>query len=299
MIGPQGANPLLAHTWGVSRAVDRVWAQVTGLPPSIAGRRLLMAFQAFIDDSYSYDGGIYALAGVIASAEAWAAFSQEWEELLVFARLDSSLKRNFKMTEMHNSSHLLAFYRAIEKHALLTLSFNFRIQDLKSAKRRIDSPGLNINWGSFDRNFTFAFVAMMGMFQENREKIDRLIGVEDKIDFIFDNQSEKNDVISGWDQYIKDRPPELQSRFGTTPRFEDDKEFLPLQAADFIAWYVRRCAEQGWEAGERALFGWQDWADFRPLPHISMKMDEAQITGFLAEGVQRQTPNPYVVILRS
>ena len=65
---------ILSHQWGRSQPQDRVWAQVVGLPPSRAHKRLLMVFQAFIDDSYKPEG-VYALAGHIASAEVWGRFS--------------------------------------------------------------------------------------------------------------------------------------------------------------------------------------------------------------------------------
>lgn len=64
MIGP------LDHVWGVSTTQDRVWAQVSGLPPSKAGKRLFVVFQAAIDESFE-EKGVFVLGGCIATAEAW------------------------------------------------------------------------------------------------------------------------------------------------------------------------------------------------------------------------------------
>jgi hypothetical protein len=90
---------ILDHVWGVSKAQDRVWAQVSGLRPSCAHRRLLVALQAFIDDSTD-EGGTFVLAGHIASAEVWSNFAKEWEEMLPFGIRGKDGKFYFKMNEM-------------------------------------------------------------------------------------------------------------------------------------------------------------------------------------------------------
>lgn len=74
---------ILDHVWGVSPASDRVWAQVSGVAPSRSWKRLLVVLQAYIDDSRG-DDGTFVLAGYIATAESWAKFAGEWEELLPY-----------------------------------------------------------------------------------------------------------------------------------------------------------------------------------------------------------------------
>src|SRR5689334_2240194 len=94
-----GGNPLLAHTWGVSSGADRVWTQIAGMAPS--GRpweRLFVVFQAFIDESY--DADCFAFAGYIATAEQWAHFAKEWEELLpLYGKRNKSGNLVFKMSQ--------------------------------------------------------------------------------------------------------------------------------------------------------------------------------------------------------
>lgn len=69
------------HKWGESTAADAVRELVVGIAPSVAGKRLLVAVQAYIDDSYNEDG-TFVLAGHVATADAWEAFSREWEQAL-------------------------------------------------------------------------------------------------------------------------------------------------------------------------------------------------------------------------
>jgi hypothetical protein len=116
--------------WGKSAAQDRVWAQMSGLAPSRAGKRLFVVLQAFIDDSYTSDG-VYVLAGYISSAEAWANFSKHWEEMLPFGTLNKHGRYHFKMSEMgandEGMSRLPGFFRIIEKNVLVALSCKINI----------------------------------------------------------------------------------------------------------------------------------------------------------------------------
>jgi hypothetical protein len=105
-------------------------------------------------------------------------------------------------------------------------------------------PGLVIDWKDFDKPFCVAFRALLDKFSGNRAMISDEIPETEKIDFYFDNQSEKSIILSTWDDYFQNHP-DAQRCFGATPRFEDDEDFLPLQAADFWAWWVRKWYEQG------------------------------------------------------
>lgn len=63
-------------------ASAHIWARVSGLPGEERRKRLLFMLQAYIDESFSNESSIYAMAGFIASAEKWAAFSDEWSQFL-------------------------------------------------------------------------------------------------------------------------------------------------------------------------------------------------------------------------
>ena len=52
-------------------------------------------------------------------------------------------------------------------------------------------------------------------------------------------------ILSTWDGYLQTKPQEVRDLFGATPRFEDYREFLPLQAADLWAWWIRKWHEDG------------------------------------------------------
>ena len=53
-------------------------------------------------------------------------------------------------------------------------------------------------------------------------------------------EEEENTIRDVWESYLASIPNEERSVTGTLPRFADDREVLPLQAADMWAWSCRR-----------------------------------------------------------
>jgi Protein of unknown function (DUF3800) len=75
------------------------------------------------------------------------------------------------------------------------------------------------------------------------------------VDFIFDEQgSMGTDAILFYKQTKNDLKPRLRAVLGDTPIFQDEKNVLPLQAADMLAWHVRRNHERSGDEG-RPTFG--------------------------------------------
>jgi hypothetical protein len=66
--------------------------------------------------------------------------------------------------------------------------------------------------------------------------------IDDKIQIYFDHQggiSERR-LREAFDEFMGGAAPELAARIADAPEFKDDKCVLPLQAADLIAWHIRR-----------------------------------------------------------
>lgn len=67
------------------------------------------------------------------------------------------------------------------------------------------------------------------------------LGINEPIDLIFDSQPEHvSEVNSSWQEYYDTAPGHYKSMLARTPIFRDEKEVIPIQAADLFAWYVRR-----------------------------------------------------------
>ena len=231
-----------------------------------------MVLQAFIDESYS-PSALYVLAGYIATADAWARFAKDWEELLPrFGTLAANGKYHFKMSEMaanpERMERVKAFYRVIEKHDLFALSCQIDMRVLKMAKSRLAVPGRPIDWDFFDNPYGFSFRALVDMFHNSRVgELENVFPLDQTIDFIFDDMKEKSVIIGMWDQYMASRPASIRYFYGAAPRFENDQKCLPLQAADFLAWWVREWHEKG--TPEKMMEG--DFGDWKPTPGINPK----------------------------
>jgi len=238
---------------------------VNGMRPAVAGDTQLMVFQAYLDDSVSdlTKGDYFVLAGHVASAEQWAAFSKEWETLLPWATVNPITGvRRFKMAEMGSSTiakeRVAAFYRVIEDNVTASISVRMKLSALENAKRRVVIPGINMKWDFFKGPYNFAFKALMDVFHTQKPTFAPEIPADEPVDFIFDRQTEMKAIYEIWEQYLATREPDARKRYGAVPRFEDDEDFLPLQGADLWAGAVRRWAEQGdgaWEKMRNSDFG--------------------------------------------
>ncbi|HEY3487671.1 MAG TPA: DUF3800 domain-containing protein [Gammaproteobacteria bacterium] len=210
--------------------------------------------QAYIDESFE-ENGVFVLGGCIATAESWVGFSRKWEELLnsSFGLTNNQGQRYFKMQEMAETpgrmANVPAFFRVIEEHVLGFISTKIDISELRRAQSRIIVPkAINpeINWGDFANPYYIAFRCLMDKFHSSRQLPFMQEAIKDHpVDFIFDDKVEKKIIISSWDEHFKNRKEELKKFYGTTPIFKDDKKFLPLQAADFWAWWVRKWYLEG------------------------------------------------------
>jgi hypothetical protein len=202
--------------------------------------------QAFIDESID-QGEVFVLGGYIATAEAWANFSREWEKLVSSGwgttRPDGN--RHFKMSEMameeSRMERVEVFFRVIEDHVIGHLSARVDVRDIAVATSRILLDGNPLPWPAMYTNpYHVAFRVLMDGLHLQRENMAWAIPLSDKIDFYFDNRTEKKAILEEWDRYVENRPDEAKKYYGATPQFKDDLEFLPLQAADFWAWWIRK-----------------------------------------------------------
>lgn len=213
---------------------------------------MALNYQAFIDDS-SGPSGEFVLAGYIATAETWEKFSKEWEELLPSGTLAKNDKYHFKMSEMAMVSERMkrvpAFYWIIEKYDLLPISCRINLRDFERALQRVKTMFLThfnktVHFGVQKNPYVFTFSMLLDNFHYRRNEFADAIPLTEKVDFIFDNQSDKTLILGAWDSYLAVQQDEIQPYYGATPQFEDDQEFLPLQAADFWAWWVREWYEE-------------------------------------------------------
>lgn len=285
----QQRNPLLGHAWGVSRAEDRVWAQICAIAPSSKPwERLFVVLQAYMDESYT-SNGVFVLGGYISRASDWAQFSREWEQLLPLTFQDRITNNHrFKMREMASRmSDVSAFYRIIENHVILSIYCKINIRDISRAQTHIWVPNTNIDWGIYDNAYRLAFRCLLDMFHEHRHNphISALLPIDQTIDLYFDENNAKKPILNGWDDYVAGRRAEVRGPYGSMPRFEREECFLGLQAADFWVWWVRKAYEE--EFVDKLLAGdFGYWKGTKAIPGIQITFTEEQLSKALTQLVR-------------
>jgi hypothetical protein len=165
-------------------------------------------------------------------------------------------------------------------HVVLNLA------DLERAKARIWIPGKRIDWGFTRYPYVVSFRCLLDYMYGRREILDRVLPAGEQIDFIFDDQTEKKMILKIWDEFVATRPPAYASNAASMPRFENDQKFLPLQAADFWTWWVRKWCDEGTpERHDSMNFGlWK--VNRKDFPRLSITYNEDRLVTLLMGLIQ-------------
>ena len=218
---------------------DGVLGLVYGYSRPERYERVIMAFQAAIDDSGQGHGSVYVLAGFVAPAEAWFQFEDEWSEALK----DNGLAY-FKTREA------MGFAGQFESGWDVPRRDAFILRLIDIIKRRVSFAVqvtlLHADYlahvkGKIDRAMDQPYVltAFSTMMVANRRTLYR--DGDGPVDFVFDTENART---QGYVRRAHRASLRVAPLFGDPPIFRDDKRFLPLQAADLMAWHARHARIQ-------------------------------------------------------
>jgi len=217
----------------------RLMPGLSGLSRTERRRRLILALEAYIDDSGSGDPPVFLLAGFVARAERWAELSERWDEALRGPpRLEyfkmkeaAALEGQFKGWRGNDRDGLLAkLVKIIKDHVLVAVSSVVYHQDYREVisdkiSKETDAP----------------YWLMYHSIIETTYRWELANGLKEKVSFIFDEQFKQSDIVQGaWSVYYEQAPEEYKELFGDRPVHKKDTDVLPLQAADLLAWHIRR-----------------------------------------------------------
>lgn len=259
-----------------------------------------MSWHAYIDESYNPDGGAYVIGGCIATEAQWKEFSAEWQSFTErFGRIDATGRRYFHMAEMtHRLEEVSYFYSVMSRHVPVFISARFNRSEFDRAKRRIYIPGAIVEWDPTNY-YWIAFRCLMDKFHLERPQLERLIPLDEAVQFHMDDTFDRKTVESMWQEYIVHRPDHVRDRYADAPIFEDDKKVFPLQAADLWVWWVREWTERG--APQRIVR--HDFEEFsksavRQSPRVTMDIEfsEEQFLPPLARMVKTQTGREAIIL---
>jgi hypothetical protein len=201
--------------------------------------------RAFIDDSGSGgDSPWFVLAGYVGTVESWDAFDKPWRSVL-----DGPPKLDyFKASEAESlrpegqwagiskderNKRIGSFISVVGKHALGAIYIRLKQQDYDE----VIKPYVPPMW----RNpYYFLFIG----FLSAATSTEKYMSESRPVEFFFDSN---NDVEKPSKKLYSqvERLPQFADRVKDI-HYKDEKLFLPLQAADLLAWQVRRrfCVEE-------------------------------------------------------
>jgi hypothetical protein len=271
------------------RAEDRVWALVSGLPSSKRGKRLLMVFQVFIDDSGSEpQSPIFVLAGFIASHDNWARFADDWQtELDRYPKLDyfkmseaGWLRGQFSTergwTESLRDNRVMDFANIVLKHAAIRVETTMRHDDFAHYLSSIPAVRRSLYIDHPYSMLLFQAIMTVAAHQDR-------FGIIEPCDFVFDEQTGFSDEVNRvWSRFKasldKSTTSDLAKFVGSRPIFRSEMEFLPLQAVDLCAWQLRNHYVENHRIENQtiAIPPNRVFAALRRMPSIYRHYDERQ-----------------------
>jgi hypothetical protein len=220
-----------APIWGAN---ERVFKRRTGGKP-------LVALQVYVDDSASDEGDQRLfLAGYMNMADKWARFSEAWqEELRASPAIDylkmseaNSLGGQFRGWDIPiKDEKLRGLARVIRHFEPASIHSSISRAEFKAIVSPVAPYG-------FNRPYFYCFHPIMvslanSMLEFGLPRVP--------IDFIFDEQGAMGEEARFFYRIIRDgQPAAVRSLLSRDPVFRDDKLVVPLQAADMLAWHVRR-----------------------------------------------------------
>ena len=230
---------------------------MVGYHPSVIRKRLTCVLQCAIDDSGSdvREDGMYVLAGYIMEHTRWEAFATWWHDRLVDTPYPIQC---FKMAQVVSGDGFFEGirddFREAKAQALATVIHKSNIPAIvtqmswrdynKTIRGKVDSR--------LDNPYAIFFFKTLAVVSELQIRVDDALREEygnyefpaQPVNFVFDEQGQHGLNALSWFGPLRDSLKEPhRTMLSNTPNFRDDCDFLPLQAADMLAWHIRRVHE--------------------------------------------------------
>lgn len=212
--------------------------------------------KAYVDDSGSdRKGPAYVLSGYVSDVDSWDSFAREWDRLLN----ETPAIKYFKMQEAESGKgqfegwsddeikdkicSLISIVCQYAKNRIECIFWQehydiahtwFLVQMQKQMNPLVFSKVKRI----FSNPYFLTFCLMMTDYA-NRMEMENSSEITD---FVFDSQGKLGrNCVKWWKRMHAVLPFERQRKYlPNEPVHRDEQMFLPLQAADLIAWQTRR-----------------------------------------------------------
>lgn len=276
----------------MSAAAERIRALVSGFPGERAKARVLLMLQAYVDGSGTGDSRFLVIAGHVATSEDWAKFSDAWE-----ARLKCAQLPYFKMNEMKNKPEIAGwFYRLIEEHNIpAAIACVVKTNEIREVELSVKFPDYITNPNSAINPYFWAVKYIVRILAEYQEQL----GFYEPVDFVFDTESEYERVQSSWNILKGAAEPKIAKLLGDTPIYRNDKNTMPLQAADLYAWWILKWVREGVPNWQKDFpFPWEKKRNLKRLSAMFGRNSALfDISKMLEDRARNQEEREYAVSL--
>lgn len=216
------------------------WAPfLSGLPEHRRRKRILVPIQGYVDESGSVETDRFVFSALIAEAEDWARFSDEWDACL---KAPPSI-RYFKMDHAAGRDGEFYGFSDVERDA--------KLRSLCAVLNRLKPTEVSADADM--RQFAIAWGSMAGKplshyyffpFQVINLAVAHVVGdmgSTQPYEIFFDEQKMFGPSAKQWYPIIRAMQAKpVQDLMPIEPFFRSDLDILPLQAADLLAWLVRK-----------------------------------------------------------
>jgi hypothetical protein len=196
--------------------------------------------QVWLDESGRGQQPVFVLAGYLSSTDVWNKFSAEWKQLLQRAPALRRVKGTkvfrrrggFKgSNERLRDQRALEFARLIARYSPRGIAFVIGTQEFNEiVKTAPSTPFKNPDLMAYFLSLATILPIVQSWFSSQ------------KVEIIFDSGLVRPEQAAEAYEQLFAKAPDLAALLASRkPRFEDDEQFPPLQAADLLAYYV--CAE--------------------------------------------------------
>jgi|SRR5208282_328124 len=230
LLGPRDPN--------LSEASAEILALVDFRPK----RCWLAVLRTYIDDSGRGQKPHFVFAGFVARAEHWLEFNKAWQAALAGPPVLDYLKTKDGMARRPGGPFKHWHRKDIDRcmDELMTV-----IESSYAAR-----VGFSVPYNYFTKYFggqiakrmdtPYVFTAyllitatLVSLYAE---------GCREIVEFVFDttDRTEQDLIRKGWWGALDTAPHHLKPLMANPPDFRDEKQVLPLQAADFYAWHLRK-----------------------------------------------------------
>ena len=268
-----------------------------GLPRSLWADWVIMGLVAAIDDSGTDGGKVYVLGGLMATADAWEGFSEEWREALdahnpkriEFLKMKQANAREGQFAGFNDGERdakLQSLALIAKKYAIFAQVAAVRRDDFKLAFQGL-RVGRWIKKGTRrERKALKPMKAYDLLFHKIIKDGCNFVldaGLSGPLDYVFDCQGKAGRLCAdAYERIAPDFPGAVQGILGGPPGFRDDKKFVPLQAADAVSWIWRRHLATEEQGDSGAVLGNPFTANLHGLPMTLTVFTPAELAGYRA-----------------